>query len=109
MVGADLRHYFDVTRFQFDGCAIAFYAATVDRLAPTFEKVRETISKACGYTCDDGEQPCTISLNEIWLVLHALDGTRDHRFFLCARDFFCRVSHLEDHAHLCFTVGGCNG
>ena len=25
------------------------------------------------------------------------------------QDFFCRVSHLEDHAHLCFTVGGCDG
>ena len=83
---------FHVAWLQFDGCAIAFHAATADRLAPTFEKVREAISKACGYTCDDREQPCTIPLNEVWLVLDALDGARDHGFTCCTRFFSSRVT-----------------
>ena len=29
--------------------------------------------------------------------------------FFFVQDFLCRLSHLEDHAHLCFAVCGCDG
>ena len=86
---------FQVTWLQFNGCAIALDAATVDGLAPAFEKVGEAVSKACRNTGDDREQPCTIAFDKVGLVFDALDRTRDHSFLFVCKIFIADAQSLR--------------
>ena len=92
--------YFDVARLQFDGRAIAFHAAAVDRLATAFEKVRQAVAETRQNAGDDRQEPRTVALNEIGLVLDAFDGTRDHWSFLFVQDFSADC-HISKTVHTC--------
>ena len=48
------------------------------------------------------------SMKSGWSLTHSM-GHETIGLFFFVQDFLCRLSHLEDHAHLCFAVCGGDG
>ena len=69
----------------------------VNRPTPALEKVRQDVSEARGHARNHREQPCSISFNEVRLMLDALNWTGDHwwSFSFSPQDFVCEIASRQ--------------
>ena len=96
-----------ICRCQLYGCPVTLETTAVNRPTPALEKVRQDVSEARGHARNHREQPCSISFNEVRLMLDALNWTGDHwwSFSFSPQDFVCEIASRQfASAHFYVTI-----